>query len=192
MKSLIKKFIALFLLTIIIYGCNKHYYLKVDECYMYNESKNYGEIYTAFTLLIAQHDLHLIFDKINNPVSFDRNSVNLYVNDEYHSSPNISVFTNQGRNENSIISVDEGFIDMALIFDVTLPSLYGTGNSDSVSVKVEIEKITFCDSAGNCSEEKYEHHFTYYSKNDDEKENASIRRGTTWWRNPNVEVCVGE
>jgi len=188
MKNFIKKFILLCLLTL-TYGCHNQYYLKVDECYMYNESKNYGEINTAFTLLIAQHDLHLIFDKINNPVSIDRNSIKLYVNDEFYSSPIISVFTNQGRNEDSIISVDEGFIDIALIFDVTLPSLYGTGNSDSVSVKVEIEKFSFCDSAGNCSEEKYEHRFTYYSKNDDEKEKASIRRGTTWWRNPNVEIC---
>lgn len=192
MKKLMKKATAILLLIMFANGCNKHYYLMVDECYMHKDLKNYGEIYSAFTMLIAQHDLYLIFDKLDHGISFDRDNISLYVNNEKYSDFIISAYTNNKRIDESIISVEEGFIDLAVIFDVTLPSLYGTGKSDSVSVKVEVENITYYDSNGDYSKESFEYYFTYYSIHNDKMENAKIRRGNTWWRNPGVDICLKE
>lgn len=189
--------------SIILIGCDPTYYLKVDDCYVQKKNYEFGTIYTSLQHIVLGPEFYLIMDEIPGELKIDRDKIYLFMNNEKqefdwpreedrkstYEAPFLEVFTNQGENRDTLVYADE-FIKLKFYLDYRLP-MRGEPH-DSFSVNIQLTDMEHCLTESECESQKYEHSFTYNTRDDESEVRRTGQVTAGWWRNPNVEVCEVE
>ena len=166
------------LLPLFIYGCDPSYYLRVDNCYVNKIKTENATIFVTFIQTVASYHIVVPFDDLDETLKMQRENIKFFINGEESNEFNFVIFS-QHKIKDGLIIIQDRYAELVFAFNES---------SEKFEVKVVIEDLKYCNEEGICEKEDFSYAFAYDAGV--EIKRVIMAGGSTWWRNPGVDVCV--